>query len=88
MSVYVDDWRAPYRGMLMCHMAADTTPELLEMADKIGVARRWIQKPGTRWEHFDVCVSKRDIAVKCGALLVTAEDIARLSIAKKKEQYA
>ena len=24
MSVYVDDMREGYRGMIMCHMAADT----------------------------------------------------------------
>jgi hypothetical protein len=86
MGVYVDDWRAEYRGMLMCHMAADTSAELLAMAEKIGVQRKWIQKAGTPWEHFDVCLSKRDLAVKFGAKLVSAEHIARLSISKREKE--
>lgn len=60
MAVYVDNMKAAYGRMVMCHMVADSRDELLAMADKIGVARKWIQKPGTAWEHFDVCKSKRD----------------------------
>lgn len=53
--------------MLMCHMVADTREELLAMADRIGVARKWIQSPGTPREHFDICKSKRILAVAAGA---------------------
>jgi len=84
MAVYVDEWRASFRGMLMSHMMADTTAELLAMADKIGVARKWIQYPGTWREHFDVCLSKRKLAIRHGALLVSPKDLARLSIAKRE----
>lgn len=45
MSVFVDDARLPYGRMLMCHMWADTLDELLGMADRIGVKRRWLQRP-------------------------------------------
>jgi uncharacterized protein DUF4031 len=67
MAVYVDHMQAPYRGMIMCHMMADTTEELLAMADKIGVKRKWIQYPDSYMEHFDICLSKRAKAVVAGA---------------------
>lgn len=53
--------------MKMSHMVADTTAELLAMADKIGVARQWIQHKGGVHEHFDIAISKRKLAVKYGA---------------------
>ena len=71
MSVYVDDMRVPFGRMVMCHMTADTTEELLAMADRIGVARRWLQHPGTPKEHFDIALSKRALAVQYGAVEVT-----------------
>ncbi len=77
MSVYVDDYRAPYRGMFMHHMMADTTEELLAMADLIGVARRHLQAAGQWKEHFDVCLAKRKLAVGAGAIEVTARDLVR-----------
>lgn len=120
--VYVDNMNAPYGDMIMCHMIADSTEELLAMvqyylygiallitgqsgqkerqsgqkilpvffcfvrfkerfnafcvpiikaictmADKIGVKRKWLQYPGTRHEHFDICLSKKKLAIKAGA---------------------
>lgn len=78
MPVYVDNMKARYSRMVMCHMAADTTHELMAMADKIGVARKWIQKPGTPHEHFDICQSKRAQAVEAGAVECTMRDIGKL----------
>lgn len=71
MSVYVDDMRAAFGNMVMCHMIADSTPELLTMADHISVARRWIQRAGTPGEHFDICMSKRVKAIAAGAIEIT-----------------
>jgi hypothetical protein len=82
VSVYVDDGKEPYRGMLMSHMCADTTEELLAMADRIGIARKWIQHPGTYREHFDVCQSKRSQAVSFGAELVSRRELVRRNWAK------
>lgn len=78
MSVYVDPARHPYRRMMMCHMMADSTEELLAMADRIGVAQRWIQRKGTAYEHFDIAKAKREDAVKLGAVEVSAMDLGRL----------
>lgn len=75
MAVYVDDMKADLGRMQMCHMMADTTQELLEMVDRIGVRRKWIQKAGTRFEHFDVCLSKRKLAVQFGAIEVRSKQM-------------
>ena len=75
MAVYVDDMRAQFGRMKMCHMMADTTAELLAMADKIGVQRKWLQKAGTVYEHFDIALSKRATAVALGAKEVTSRDL-------------
>jgi hypothetical protein len=78
VAVYVDDMRAPFGRMVMCHMLADTTDELLAMAVRIGVDPKWIQKAGTHREHFDVSLAKRALAVEAGAVEVTRGDVARL----------
>ena len=74
MAVYVDDMRAPFGRMVMCHMTADTTDELLAMADAIGVSRRWLQYPATWKEHFDIALTKRAKAVKLGAIEETTRE--------------
>lgn len=73
--VYVDQSIYPYGRMIMCHMMADTKEELLEMADTIGVQRKWIQKEGTRWEHFDIAKGKRALAIQNGAIAITTRDM-------------
>ena len=84
MCVYVDNMRAPYRRMIMCHMLADTREELDQMADKIGVQRKWIQKAGTVHEHYDICLSARAKAVSFGAKEIDMRGTALL-IKKKRE---
>lgn len=79
MAVYVDDMRAPFRGMLMCHMIADTTVELLEMASIIGMEHRWLQRPGSAREHFDVPAPRRLIAIRNGALQITWRQCASMT---------
>lgn len=71
MTVYVDDMRAKLGRLIMCHMIADTEDELLDMADRIGVVRRWHQHPGTPSSHFDIALSKRALAIKAGAVEIT-----------------
>jgi len=67
LSVYVDKAIYKYRRMIMCHMVADSPAELHAMARKIGVRRRWYQA-SVSTPHYDVCKSKRALAVEAGAL--------------------
>lgn len=84
MSVYVDPARYPFSRMTMCHMIADSSEELLAMADAIGVARKWLQKAGQPDEHFDVCKSKRAEAVRLGAVEVSSRDLVLVIRSKRK----
>jgi len=79
MTVYVDNMRAPYGRMVMCHMIADTDQELHLMADHIGVARRWHQG-----DHYDICLAKRALAVAAGAVEVSQRELAHMTVARRK----
>jgi hypothetical protein len=80
MAVYVDDMRASYGRMVMCHMVADTEDELHSMADKIGVDRKWYQYPKkSRYPHYDIALSKRALAVQLGAQEVRWRDCPEIS---------
>jgi hypothetical protein len=73
--VYVDNMNMPFGRMIMCHMIADTTEELLDMADKIVVQRKWIQYAGTNKEHFDICLEKKKLAIDFGAIEISWRDL-------------
>jgi len=77
MSVYVDNMEAPFGRLIMCHMIADTHAELVAMADRIGVAQKWIQQAGNHGEHFDICKSMRVKAVAAGAIELSMRDLAQ-----------
>lgn len=86
MTVYVDDVRHKFRHMTMCHLWADTLDELLAMARRIGVQRKWLQQPPkASWVHFDISLGKKDLARKYGAVLTDkygpVEHLAHLDIA-------
>ena len=53
----------------MSHMIADSLDELHAMAEAIGVARKWFQGRASI-PHYDVCKSKRELAIKLGAIPV------------------
>jgi hypothetical protein len=77
MSVYLDDPIFPYGHMMMCHMVADSIEELHDMADRIGIRRKWFQNK--RVPHYDICKSKRVLAIKLGALEVGREKFVEIS---------
>ena len=75
MSVYIDNMNAPYGRMKMCHLFADTIKELHEMIDKIGVKRKWFQTKNIRFPHYDICLSKKKLAIENGAIEVSYRDL-------------
>lgn len=80
MSVYVDNMRAKFGRLILCHMLADTMEELHAMADQIGIHRKWFQG-----DHYDICLSKRAEAVKLGAIEVTMREIATIRRAQRSK---
>lgn len=84
MTAYVDDmYKYPigkFRRMKMSHLVADTEEELHAMARRIGVARRWFQDPKTMPKvshpHYDICKSKRELAIELGAKEIAWRDLA------------
>jgi uncharacterized protein DUF4031 len=77
VTVYVDDMRAAFGRMIMCHMIADTEAELHAMADRIGVARKWFQRKPSG-DHYDIALSKRRLAVQFGAREITLRQCAMM----------
>jgi len=56
-------------------MIADSFQELNRMAKRIGVQQRWLQASGRDREHYDVCLSKRKLAIKLGAIEITTKEL-------------
>jgi hypothetical protein len=63
-------------------MFADTDDELHAMAAKIGVARKWHQRPkcntpgmDASWSHYDICLSKKAAAMRLGAQEIEYRDL-------------
>lgn len=83
MTVYVDDMRAKFGRMIMCHMIADTDDELHAMAGRLGIKRRWHQAPPRHDSHYDIALSKRELAVKFGAREINQRQLACMSTYRK-----
>ena len=96
MAVYVDNADIPasvpngnrVHTSHWCHMMADTLPELLVFASRIGLRRSWLQvkKSGV---HFDLTAGKRRQAVAAGAVEIEVRsDEWRRVHTCAREQYA
>jgi hypothetical protein len=84
VTVYVDDMRADFGRMVMCHMLADTDEELHLMAARIGVARKWWQSPEkTSGSHYDIALSKRALALAAGARSITLKQAAAMNARRR-----
>ena len=70
----------------MSHLMADTSDELEDAAEALGLSR-WIQYPGTYKEHLDVCESMRTRAIRTlGAQQVDLQFIADLMDKKRAQE--
>lgn len=87
MTVYVDDMYlypiGQFGRMKMSHMIADTREELVGMARQIGVDPKWIQKPGQSGEHFDIAQTKRDIAIRSGAVPISMRQCSAMCVRRR-----
>lgn len=77
MSVYVDNMQAGLSRMKMSHMMADTLDELHAMAQKVGLRREWFQGNSDH-PHYDLCQSKRRLAISLGAKEITTRQLVDL----------
>lgn len=86
MAVYIDNYYETGAGnfgrMKMSHMVADTTKELCDMAQSIGVNPKWIQDAGTNREHFDVSMGCREKAIENGAVSIGFRTLAAMTGAR------
>jgi hypothetical protein len=82
--VYVDGMRARYRGMIMCHMLADSIDELHAMADNLNLSRKHFQPKST--PHYDICQANRLKAIKLGAIEVNRSKVVELIHKYRAEQ--
>lgn len=81
--VYVDRSLYKFGNMIMCHMFSESLEDLHTMAKKIGVQRKHFQnKPG--FPHYDICKSKRKLAVKHGAIEADKEVLKRFFAIRRK----
>jgi hypothetical protein len=85
MAVYVDDMRAPHGRLIMCHMIADSTEELLEMVRRLKLQPHWIQSKGTYREHFDISMNKRRKAIELGAVPITQRELGYKLMERRKK---
>ncbi len=80
MAVFVDDQRAKYGRLVLCHMISSSEDELHAMADRIGVDRRWWESPlVTSGSHYNICQSKKALALSLGAIQITSRQAAAMN---------
>ena len=85
--IYVDELRpvrAPWLGRFACHLVSDDSiEELLSFAGSIGLPQHWCREHSLT-PHFDLSPAWRARALHAGARVVTARDLARITIEAKQ----
>ena len=86
MSCYVDVLKSyPDAGLRFtefCHLLADEREELHQMADRIGMPRRFFQDHPWRW-HYDLPAHLREAALQFGALPISTQTVASMLKARR-----
>ena len=67
-----------------CHLLADTRGELHEIADQLGIPRRFFQDHPYRWHH-DLPAHVRPRAIELGAQELTMHEVGALLRARKAQ---
>jgi len=76
MTVYVDGAKNKLGRMKMSHMLADSLDELHDIARKVGLKKEWFQENKT--PHYDLCQSKRKLAIEFGAIEINNRKLVQL----------
>jgi hypothetical protein len=81
MTLYVDDHKFPFGRMKMSHLFSipENAPELEQFAGRLGLKREW-----KHHNHYDVCLSLRQRAIKLGAVPITMKEAGKLINASRK----
>jgi hypothetical protein len=90
MTVYVDplrevDPRPGWKWNTACHLIADSLDELHAFAARLGLRRAWFQ-PHRIFDHYDLHLRKRKLAVKLGAVEVDMTWLKNRIRAKQNER--
>ena len=78
MTVYVDDLNFKKGRAVWSHMWSADEAELHAMAEKLGLRKGWFQYQNPNFKHYDVTKSKKEEAVKLGAVRVTTRQMVAL----------
>ncbi|MEL6341550.1 MAG: DUF4031 domain-containing protein [Myxococcota bacterium] len=71
-----------------CHLMADSTEELLQLAQALGLKASWIQHCGTPKEHFDLISSTKIAqAQRLGVQVVSRRELVQRLRWRRKHQY-
>jgi len=72
--IYVDDWGMKVQNQNWYHLMSDTEDDEIHIfAKKLGLKREWFQV-----DHYDIAGSKRQQAIKLGAIQVKPEDLVKI----------
>lgn len=81
MTIYVDDMNQPYGRMIMSHMfchPVSAVEELRQMADALGLNRKWFQHKKAEFPHYDVSFGFKQKAIKLGAVSITTREMVKI----------